>query len=379
MVYHQEELDPQLEELLGALNETPARDFKQAERARERYLAQVRELKVSSGLAPTVSLSSWERLKKWMYSKTRPDIKKERSPMLSAVTAIVVTLTLLIGGASATVFAAQDALPDGALYPVKTISEDIRLRLSQMDGEASGLSMYLDYANKRVQEMASLANKGEQVPAHVGDRWDDLMSEALAIAAMEENPGETEALLTQIRSHLRDQDQIMARTGAPDHADQVMERVRDEIRNQLQLVGQGLEDPSMFQHLFRTRNRFNQPVEEGDKPQELGGKNRTEPQGPDSNDDIEAGEGESSGEQYGPGDEAGPGPQNGPGTKNEDPDSGAEVGPGPRKGPGGDGGSDAQFGPGPENKHQHEDDAPMATQKPDQKGEQNQMGGSGKP
>jgi hypothetical protein len=378
MIYHDDELDPQLKELLGELSETPPRHPARAERARARYLAQVRELTESSNPVEAVSPSLWGRLKRWMYPQDKPGYKKERSPMFSAITAIVVTLTLLFGGAGATVYAAQDAMPNGPLYQIKTASENFRLmlaeRTSKMEGEASGLSLYLEFANRRVQEMIAIANQGEsdqvqaQVQARLGDQWEDMVNESLAIAAAQEDPAEVEKLLTQIRIHLRDQDQMM--NGAPDDALQEMAKVRSQLRQQLQLVEDGIENPMQYRLMFH--NRLNRPVDDEEvAPEEPAAAQEVEP---------EVGEPqqtEAPGMQYGPGEDTGAGPNYQPDTDGEE-----APGPGPYNGPGPGGeespgpGGEESPGSGPEyqNQNQYQDDgqAPAANQEPAQNGETNQ-------
>ncbi len=81
--------------------------------------------------------------------------------MFSILTAVVLTLTVLFGGAGATVYAAQSSMPDEALYPLKTISEDLRLNLA-VDPEAQ-IKLLLNYADERVGEMAKLLDQGEPV------------------------------------------------------------------------------------------------------------------------------------------------------------------------------------------------------------------------
>jgi hypothetical protein len=81
-------------------------------------------------------------------------------PALSLAILIVLLVVTLSAG---TAYAAGGALPGDSLYPVKIAVEDARLMLSGEEGEAS---LYLQFADERLQEIDSLATKGryEDIP-----------------------------------------------------------------------------------------------------------------------------------------------------------------------------------------------------------------------
>jgi len=72
--------------------------------------------------------------------------------------AIAIVLVLLLAGSS-TVVAASNSMPDEPLYPVKLATEQIRLRLTPSDiGKAQ---LYASLADRRVLEIARMAQKGK--------------------------------------------------------------------------------------------------------------------------------------------------------------------------------------------------------------------------
>jgi hypothetical protein len=83
-------------------------------------------------------------------------------PMLNTLIAMIVTITIVFGGAGATVYAAQGSLPDELLYTVKTWSEDARLSLVGSAQDKLGLT--LDFTDRRVAEVARLQAAGKPIP-----------------------------------------------------------------------------------------------------------------------------------------------------------------------------------------------------------------------
>ena len=95
----------------------------------------------------------------------------------TVVTAVLICL--LAGGG--TVAAAGGSMPDEPLYPVKLATEQIRLRLTLSDiGRAE---LYANLADKRVIEIALMANKGkpEQVEK-TAQRLDNYLAKVASLA-----------------------------------------------------------------------------------------------------------------------------------------------------------------------------------------------------
>lgn len=94
-------------------------------------------------------------------------------PALSLAILIVLLVATLSAG---TVYAAGGALPGDGLYPVKIAVEDARLRLSGEEGDAA---LYLQFADERLKEIASLAAKGRYQDMPVAtQRFEDQLQAA---------------------------------------------------------------------------------------------------------------------------------------------------------------------------------------------------------
>ena len=73
------------------------------------------------------------------------------------VAAIIISALLITGGTTA--YAAQESLPDSALYPVKVTTEKARLAFTPSD--AGKAKLHIAFAERRVQEMAEMGRRGK--------------------------------------------------------------------------------------------------------------------------------------------------------------------------------------------------------------------------
>ncbi|PWH14345.1 MAG: hypothetical protein DDG60_07955 [Anaerolineae bacterium] len=290
-----DELDPQLKQLLDDLKPVPPRDPQRAARGRARFLAES---------AQPVSENAFLRLINQILQ-----FRKERFSMNTILT-LVLVFAALFGGTAGTVYAAQDALPTETLYPVKTLTEDLRLALAS-EPEAR-LTLLTDLAQTRVEEMTQLAQAGVVPPEATLTRWQEQTRQALELAA---SLPEADMLRTmeQLRDRLRDQLRLVEQCAATGEPLQTMTRARDQLQQHLQLLENGLADPQGFRNA--AQNGF--PAEQ--------------PGGYGPGNPPEATPGSGSG--YGPGNppEATPGSGsgNGPGNPPEaTPGSGSGYGPG---------------------------------------------------
>jgi len=189
--------------------------------------------------------------------------------MITQLTTILVMISLLFGGAGATVYAAQDSLPNDALYPVKTISEDVSLSLAA--GQPAKLAKVLMLLNRRVGEVEDLIGKGEQVPQQVQTRLETQLNYALKLAAGMDGEQMRQAL-EQIRANNQElaQTMTMLQVNKPDEALSTMTQMQEMIRVQNRLVELGLDEPLKFQQMLQTQTRLqlNKVVEEEEQVDE---------------------------------------------------------------------------------------------------------------
>ena len=143
--------------------------------------------------------------------------------MFTAISSIILALAVVIGGGGITAYAAQESLPNDALYPVKLFLEDTTYSLTS-DLETQ-VSLLTTFANNRIDEIVTLSLAGEPVSQDVvADLQSDL--DTMLLLAADAADGETEDLLKYIRQNLRDRDQLMTMSGQPDDVDPALGQLK---------------------------------------------------------------------------------------------------------------------------------------------------------
>lgn len=161
------ELDPQLSRKLSQLREAvPARNEATARQGRAAFLAQAQAVRFSSSRVVLGGLAGWGA-----------DTARRAHRRFAAA---LVSLLLVTGLASGTVFAAQGSLPNQALYPVKLFIEDTRVALASDAGSRAALQ--LGYAERRLQELAQVSTD-EEAARIANTRLQRLVQAALQNAA----------------------------------------------------------------------------------------------------------------------------------------------------------------------------------------------------
>lgn len=226
--------------------------------------------------------------------------------MLKILLTTLFVLSLLAGSGAATVYAAQGSLPDQALYPVKTWSEDARLALTT--APASKLELTLAYTDRRLAEIAALQAQAAPSYQNVALRLQTQLDAALQIAANLPD-SDMPLALAQIRQRaeiqVRTMTQLMDGANA---ADPTLARLQARLQEQIRLAAQGEADPQIFRQQFH----FNQPT--AIPPTNNAGQGNDMPGGPGPNQTPVP-----SGTSTGPG---------GPGPNQTSAPSGTSTGPG---------------------------------------------------
>ena len=154
---HEQPIDPRLKELLDALRETPPRNPEAEARGRAKYLAQLEAIydQDTRPVAKAGTPSPRESRLKWPFSLGA----LQQRLAFTTVMAVLAIFLLLFGGAGATAYASQGALPGDALYPVKTSLEQTQVRLAR--DAARQAELHLSFAERRLAEIASLIAEGD--------------------------------------------------------------------------------------------------------------------------------------------------------------------------------------------------------------------------
>jgi hypothetical protein len=222
-----DDFDPRLIGLLDELKPIPERDPRSAARGKNKFLAEA------------VSLSEAQRHNCWTVI-FQPGRKFARSLIAS-----MIVVTGLLFGSGVTVAAAQSALPNDTLYPIKLWSEDTQLWLTK--DPATRVDLLMHQVQTRTEEMAALNSQGVTPPAELTTRAQDRIEQALQIASTLEET-QVPATLLQIRDRLQTQDHLLGQSQEKPCGDcePILEQTRDMLQTHLGEVQNGLNDPQGF-------------------------------------------------------------------------------------------------------------------------------------
>ena len=237
------QIDPVISEHLESLRGMPPRDSQAAARGRAAFLAQ------AEIYAQAVSRPRKQRLRYWNFNSKNLFQRKERFSMFTTLVSIFAVLAMTLGGAGATVYAAQGSLPGEALYQVKIQSEDIRLTWEE--GETEQIELALQFANSRIQEIQTMLAKDQTPPESLMIRLQNQIDTALRLASGLDEDRLAPAL-QRIRQTLEQQEQTLARfqesAGLQNEA--ILAQVRARIQLRLSWVEEGQTDPFSFRARF---------------------------------------------------------------------------------------------------------------------------------
>ncbi len=325
-----QEVDHELAAALTLLLEQPEREGARAAETRRVYLEQAQEL--AKTFPQAVTTEGQPRHTRWMHPLQqifKPQ-RKEQSPMFGVLGTILLVISLVIGGGGITIAAAQNSLPDQALYPVKTWSEESRAGLTT--NAQTRLELALAYTQRRAEEMQEMLQAGQTPPEAVQQRMQAEIDLAVRLASGQPDDKAAQSF-DQIRQRLRLEEQALGQLDAPANpkAAALLTHTRTMLRDRLQLCDEGVQDPAAIRRQIRDRDH--QPGGRSTQTMPAWKPSATGPGNPWTTGTLTPGSG------YGPGPGDGNGGTNGSGGNNPwttgTPTPGSGYGPGAGAGTGG--------------------------------------------
>jgi hypothetical protein len=232
-------------QILSPLKSVPPVDPQVAAEEKARFLLLVEEIR--QGILPESSNDSLLQ----EYGAMKASRGVHRFPLLGGLVALLIAL-IVIFGSSLTVYAAQGSLPGEGLYPLKSISEDIRLSLTH--SPRARLDLTLEYSQRRVGEISQILAMKKNIPAKVSERLQDELESALQIAAQMDDLQMVNAL-EEIRGQAENQGKTF--NGLIPHLTEQNEpaivRLQERLREQVKLSAFGASDPQKFRMEIRER------------------------------------------------------------------------------------------------------------------------------
>jgi hypothetical protein len=198
--HNHSEIDPKLIEMLELLEPTPARDPEDAAQGMERFLMEADET------LPIQSERSLAWFKRWGKKNQKEDngmTTRRHIFAMKTLAMIAILVTLVFGGVGITALAAGNALPGDALYPVKSGMEQTRLSLTA--GAAQQARLHLEYAERRLDELAALITAGRiEATSQAAAEFEFHIEKAIELLAkaVQDDPVEGQELAGQISGAL---------------------------------------------------------------------------------------------------------------------------------------------------------------------------------
>jgi hypothetical protein len=245
-----------IEEKLKSLRAAPERDANRIEQARASYLARAEILERSLKGQVPVSSPVGTRLTWWSNILRRKENQK-----MTLIPTLLLVVTLLFGGTGATVAAAQSAMPDDLLYPVKLISEEISLSFSA--GPEAKVKNQLKLLERRSDELdQDLAEDGD-VSDEITDSLIDQLDDAIESTDGLGRENQMAALL-RIQEHMQLVLQEKIDRGQPLNAQQNIQNLLDKVQARITGLEEYMNAPEELQGKFNM-GQWKQAVENHNK------------------------------------------------------------------------------------------------------------------
>lgn len=256
MNQNHENIDPQVFSLLENLRFVPDRDTRRASQTREIFLGRARSIKLN------VKKDGLTRMKEKIFSSTNLGAQPRRMVYKPLLISLIVIL-MLFGSVSGVAFAAQDSLPGQTLYPVKLLSEDVRLNLT--GNPQDKMLLETSFVQRRFAEMATIDQEGVDVPQQVLERLNLQLENVFEGTIDVDNPALVQ-VLSQVETALNAGDGIVER-GSKLTTRQIQGATFQQyMEAQHRLVSEGLQNPDGFRNRLRNGAPDGQSSEPDDQP-----------------------------------------------------------------------------------------------------------------
>ena len=229
--------DEQAVSLLKKIEAVPQRRQSSAEQGRAAFLRQASAIKAALPARPPAAtpLRPSALQRRWLFGL---------SPLLT----ILLVAAVILASTSTTVYAAQTSAPGHFLYPVKIASEDVRLSLASSSTDKVGMD--IEFANRRLQEISSLAQNEKGVPVAVSTRWGQHLDDIFEHAGQMDDT-QLEQVMNQLHSGLSQQLQTTDQLISARPEDAQLARLHNEIYASIKLVESGLANPAAFRQQIK--------------------------------------------------------------------------------------------------------------------------------
>jgi hypothetical protein len=240
------EFDPTVVALLERLRNVPERNPQIAVGRRAAFLTEAKIFAQNASPASNPFPMAW-------YKKLFTPV--QMSPSFKFSLTILLVIGILSGAGVFGVAAAQNSLPNELLYPIKTLSEDLRLDLTS---EASTrLALDMEFSNRRVDEILATFQTDTLPPPVVMARLTNQLESALENAASLPDTQAAPALLeigNKLRIHAQKLNQMQLSRPNPGQQE-VKNQLQSVLAANLSLAEAGSAQPTWLRNHFRQRQQ----------------------------------------------------------------------------------------------------------------------------
>jgi hypothetical protein len=193
---NKQHIDPKLIEKIELMQPTPERDLRSVTQGRRRFLSELEGMPMNGSRSPLAWLSGLINPKSSRRAENPMSTKKQKFAFPTLI-AIIIVVVMLFGGASATAYASQSALPGDALYPLKTSLEQTQATLAR--DAYSQAQIYMQFAQRRLDEISELIQEGRYADVEVasGEFEYHIQQAIVALQTVMEGDAERGAVLSQ--------------------------------------------------------------------------------------------------------------------------------------------------------------------------------------
>jgi hypothetical protein len=193
---NKQHINPKLIEKIELMRPTPERDPQSVTQGRRRFLSELVGMPMNGSRSPLAWLSGLIDPKSSRRAGNPMSTKKQKFAF-STLIAIIIMVVMLFGGASATAYASQSALPGDALYTLKTSLEQTQVALAR--DAYSQAQIYMQFAQRRLDEISELILEGRYADVEVasGEFEYHIQQAIVALQTVMEGDAERGAVLSQ--------------------------------------------------------------------------------------------------------------------------------------------------------------------------------------
>jgi hypothetical protein len=195
-------IDSDLRKKIELLRSTPERDAHIVSQRRERFMSELEGIPLARSGSPLARLTGLFKFDSGR-NKGNSMNRKSQKFVFTTILVVLVAIVMVFGGATATAYASQTALPGDALYPVKTSLELTQVALT---GDAyNRAQLYLRFAQRRMDEITKLLEQGRyRDVGQAADEFEFYIQEAMESLqiVLAADPGRGAELSNQVSNAL---------------------------------------------------------------------------------------------------------------------------------------------------------------------------------